>query len=345
MLEYKDLLQLAKTVARANPQKAVAYSYNNENFSYDELQKSLRKELQPYAGNYRLYNKNKDLIFELIEETINDILPKRVIEQYGQFAEVRNLPQGAKAIFTQKITESSRRRARQFVTKVGLAGKYEVFKLDSSSLELQMSAFGGAAQIGFEEFLDGRVDFADLTEIIMDGLDDCVYLEIERALKASIDNIQATNKHTDTKFDEARMDSLISVASAYGTPVIYCTREFAATMLPQEKYVSNEMKNTLWQKGYLGDYKGVQVIVLEQSFEDETNAKKTIDPAYAWIIPTGANKPIKIAFEGGTLIDEWKNHDWSREIQVYKKFGVGAMISNNICVYKNTQLSTDTLHD
>ena len=42
---------------------------------------------------------------------------------------------------------------------------------------------GGAAQIGFEEFLDGRVDFADVLEIIMEGLDDAIYLEIERALK------------------------------------------------------------------------------------------------------------------------------------------------------------------
>ena len=44
-------------------------------------------------------------------------------------------------------------------------------------------------------------------------------------------------------------------------------------------------------------------------------------------------------FEGDTLVDERKNDDWSREIQVYKKVGVGAVITNNICVYRNTSLT------
>ena len=66
---------------------------------------------------------------------------------------------------------------------------------------------------------------------------------------------------------------------------------------------------------------------------------KVIDPSYAWIIPTGGNdKPVKIAFEGQTIVDEYTNYDRSREIQVYKKLGVVAMMTNNICVYEDTTL-------
>jgi hypothetical protein len=80
--------------------------------------------------------------------------------------------------------------------------------------------------------------------------------------------------------------------------------------------------------------------LLNQSYEDETNTKKVIDPSYAWIIPTGSGeKPVKIAFEGQTIVDEYVNYDRSREVQVYKKVGVGAIITNNICVYRNTELS------
>ena len=43
--------------------------------------------------------------------------------------------------------------------------------------------------------------------------------------------------------------------------------------------------------------------------------------------------------EGQTIVDEYVNKDRSREIQVYKKIGVGAKITNNICVYKNSQLN------
>ena len=136
------------------------------------------------------------------------------------------------------------------------------------------------------------------------------------------------------------MDRLLSISDSYGgRATIYCTFEFAATMIPSDNRWSNEMKNTMWNNGYLGAYKGHQVIVLPQSFEDETNSKKVIDPSYAWIIPTGAEKPVKIAFEGGTIVDEYTNYDRSKEVQIYKKVGVRAIFSNDICVYKNTSLT------
>ena len=241
-LNKTELVKLAKIVANANPSSQVAYSFNDEKFSYADLNETLRSELVELAGTFQLYRENKNTIFALIEETINDVLPKKVMEQYGQFAEVKTFAQGDKPVFKQKISAASRRRAKQFITKVGLAGVYEVFKLDGKSYEVATNAIGGAAQIGFEEFLDGRVDFATVLEIVMEGL-------------------------------------------------------------------------------------------------DETNSKKVIDPGYAWIIPTGGDKPVKVAFEGDTLVDERKNGDWSREVQVYKKVGVGAVITNNICVYVNSDIA------
>ena len=339
-LSRKDLLTLAKTVAQANPSSQVAYSFGEEKFSYADLNDTLRNELKDLAGTYALYRENKNSIFSLMEETIDDVLPKKVLEQYGQFAEIKTFSQGDKPVFTQRITVAAKRRAKQFVTKVGLAGIYEVFKLDGKSYEVPTSAFGGAAQIGFEEFLDGRVDFADVLDIVMEGLDECVYLEIERALKGAVTSLQAANKTSQTSFVEAEMDKLLQVADSYGQATIYCTYEFAATMVPAEGWVSNEMKNQKWNNGYLASYKGHRVIVLPQSYEDETNSKKVIDPSYAWIIPTGGNdKPVKVAFEGQTIVREIENADMSREIQVYKKMGVAAIITNNICVYRNTSLT------
>ena len=341
-LNKSDLVKLAKVVANANPASQVAYSYGEDKFSYAELNETLRSELKELAGTYALYRENKNTIFSLIEETIDDVLPKKVLEQYGQFAEIKTFAQGDKPVFTQRITTAAKRRAKQFITKVGLAGVYEVFKLDGKSYEVPTSAFGGAAQIGFEEFLDGRVDFADVLDIVMEGLDECVYLEIERALKGAVTSLQAANKATENSFVESAMDNLISVADSYGQATIYCTYEFAATMVPAEGWVSDDMKNQKWNNGYLANYKGHRVIVLPQSYEDETNAVKVIDPAYAWIIPTGGNdKPVKVAFEGQAIVNEYVNRDLSREVQVYKKLGVAAIITNNICVYVNTSLSND----
>ena len=342
-MEFNDILKLAKTVAKADPSKPVAYSFGEKSFGYSEMNETLRAEFAALAPDYRTYKINQNTIFALIEQTIDDVLPNRVMEQYGQFAEIKTFAQGDKPIFTQKITQASRNRAKQFIGKVGLAGLYEVFKLDGRSYEVTTNAIGGAAQIGFEEFLDGRVDFAEVLNIVMAGLDECIYMEIEKQLIGAAQNVQTANVNnisTQNTFNEKEMDRLLSISDSYGgRATIYCTFEFAATMIPSDNRWSNEMKNTMWNNGYLGAYKGHQVIVLPQSFEDETNSKKVIDPAYAWIIPTGAEKPVKIAFEGGTIVDEYTNYDRSKEVRIYKKVGVRAIFSNDICVYKNTSLT------
>ena len=347
-LDRNNLVQLMKTVAKADPNAPVSYSFNGENFSYDALNETLRQELNEYAGSYSLYRENKNLIFSIIEEVLDDVLPKKVTEAYEQFAEVKTFAQGDKPLFRRKTT--SKTRAKQFITRVGLAGIYEVFKLSPSeeSFEVRTSAIGGAAQIGFEEFLDGRVDFAEVTAIVMEGMDELVYKEVGEALKASVNQLPPANRVAVNGFDEAAFDRLLVVASAYGEPTIYCTYEFAVNMIPQESWRYTEaMKDELWRTGRLANYKGKKVVILPQGFEDETNSRKVIDPGFCHIIPNGADtKPVKIAFEGATIVDEYVNADRSREIQVYKKVGVVAMLANNICTYVDKSLAgqMDTWH-
>ena len=345
-MEFNDILKLAKTVAKANPSAPTAYSFEGQSYSYEDMNEALRIEFSALAPTYRDYKINQNTIFALIEQTIDEILPARVMEQYGMFAEVKTFAQGDKPIFTTKVNRATRDRAKQFIGRVGLAGLYEVFRLEGGkSYEVPTNAHGGAAQIGFEEFLDGNVNFADVLDFVMTGLDDCLYGEIAKQLIGATSSIGAYNKYTGTSFNESAMDKLLSVADAYGSKAtIYCTFEFAATMIPSDvRWASDSIKNTLWNNGWLGNYKGHNVVILRQSFEDETNSVKVIDPSYCWIIPGGADKPVKIALEGGTIVDEYVNYDRSREIQVYKKLGVRAIFTNDICMYQNTSLKREVV--
>ena len=340
MLDRNNLAQLMKVVAKADRTAPVSYSFNGESFSYDALNDTLRTELNAYADTYAKYRENKNMIFSLIEETLDDVLPKKVSAAYDQFAETQTFAQGDKPIFKRKT--NSRTRAKQFITRVGLAGIYEVFKLGANeeTFEVRTSAIGGAAQIGFEEFLDGRVDFAEVLAIVMEGMDELVYHEVGEALKASVNQLPAANRVATNGFDEAAFDRLLTVAAAYGDPTIYCTYEFAVRMIPQEAWrYTDAMKDELWRTGRLANYKGKNVVILPQGFTDETNTTKVIDPGYCYILPSGADsKPVKIAFEGSTIVDEYVNRDRSREVQVYKKVGVVAMVANNVCIYVDTEL-------
>ena len=337
MLEMNQLKALAKAAAEANRSAATCYSVNGENLSVSAINDTLRDQFNEIAGTYNLYRENKTKVYSLVETLLDDILPTKVLQRYADFAETQTFAQGTKPVF---IRKTGKMRAKQFITKVGLAGRYEVFALGEKSFEVATSAIGGAAAIGFEEFLDGRVDWAELVNIVLEGMDELILREIAKALMASIEQLPAANRVAATGFDENGMDRLISVVSAYGTPVIYATREFAVKLVPKEGWVSDAIRDQMWNNGFLATYKGVRVVILPQSFEDETNATKVINPGYAWVMPTGSSeKPVKIAFEGSAHMREVENDDWSREMQVYQKVGVGVMFTNNMASYVDTDLA------
>lgn len=344
MLDFTNLVALANAAISADKSAPVAYSYEGKNFSYDQVADTLRAELNELVGSPSKYRDNKNQFFALIEQTIGDKVPNKVAGLYAQLAETKAFGQGEKPIFKRKNT-NARIRAKQFITKVGLEGIYEVFKLGGlETFEVPTSAIGGAAQIGLEEMLDGRVDFAELVEIVMEGMEEAIQKETAKAMVAGIAQLPAANYVDWTGFDEQEFDRLLTIADSYGVgkATIYCDIMFAAKLMPANiNLYSDAMKNQLWDKGYFAAYKNHNVVILPNAVEDATNTKLALDPSYCWIIPNTGVKPICIAFEGDTLVDDRKNDDWSTEIQVYKKVGVAALFTNDICAYHDKSLKQE----
>lgn len=340
-LTKDQLIELARANAKASLHPSVAYSFGKEKLSAEALNETFIKELNELGSTPQNFRENQNLIYTLMEVGLTEVLPQKVMQAYGQFADVQTFAQGTKPVYKIRISEASKKRAKQFVTRVGLAGRYEVFKLDGTSLEVPTAAYGGASRIEWEELLDGRMTMNDYYSLVLEGMDEAVYREIAKALEATVENIKPANKTVQNSFNETAMNQLIMTADAYGKSTIYCTFEFAATMIPANSNAwSDSMKEQIWNNGYFTTYMGHQVIILPQSFTDETNKEKVIDPSIAWIIPTGAEKPIKVAFEGSAQVKSFENRDWSTEIQTYQKLGVASyMVNPGICVYKNTALT------
>lgn len=340
-LDRKSLIELAKANAKASLNPSVAFSYNGEKLSAEALNKTFIQELNELGKTPQDFRENENLIYTLMEVSLTEVLPVKVMQSYGQFADVQTFPQATKPVFRVNISEASKKRAKQFVTKVGLAGRYETFKLDGYTLEVPTSAYGGAARVEWEELLDGRFTMNDYYSLVLEGLDEKVYQEIARSMEALIDVVKPANKYKDNTWNETQFDRLLQTADVYGKSTIYCTFEFAATMLPADSWrYSEEMKNQAWNNGFFTNYKGHTVVILPQSFEDENNNKKIVNPQFAYIIPTGSEKPVKVAFEGGAQVKSFENRDWSTEIQTYQKLGVATYLVNpGICVYQNESLS------
>lgn len=336
-MNQEQLRTLAMNTLRASKAPNLQFSHEGEVFQASALNEALRAELNTIAGDYKSYRQNKETIFALIEETVDELLPERIRNTYAMFAETRVYAQGDRPVFTTKLGKA---RARQFVTRVALAGIYETFKLDKTSFTVETSAYGGAAEIGLEEFLDGRIDFSELTDIIMMGLEDAVYAEITKAMVAVVDSLQPANKHQDASFNIVEFDKLLNKSRIDGETTIVTSFEIASLLVPADKWISDADKMDVRNSGHVARYKGSNVVVLDQYFTDLERTQLGVDPSYAWLLPSGAlnEKPVKVAFEGDTLVRERENDDWSREIQTYKKFGVTVINTNQFSVYQALDL-------
>ena len=308
--------------------------------------------LKELAGSVNQFMKNRYDIYDIIVETVDQIMPKNVISALSPFAEVQVVPQGQKALFKKR---TGKMRARQFLTQVGLSGVYETFRLDSTTFELAGHAVGGGATIDFERMLDGAESLAEVMEIITQGLEEAVFVEVQRALVAAFNasDRPAANKKTSTSFDSQKMAELIATVRAYGdNVVIFACPEFIAKMgadaiVPITAYgnpaaagiqgvYSPDDIEAIHRTGYINIFRGAPIVQIPQSYIDENNEKTQMNPQYAFVLPTGREKVVKVVLEGKTQIRDHENKDNSLEVFAWKKMGCAILTNYDWGIYQNT---------
>lgn len=326
------------------------YAAKNEapsNFSVDNVDEALVDGLRELAGSVNQFMKNRYDIYEIVIEAADEIVPNKVIDAVGIFAEVQTVPQGQKAIFKTKLGKA---RARKFLTQVGLSGVYESFRLDHGQFEVSAHAIGGACTIDFERMLDGAENMAELVSLLTEFQTDAVYQEVQRALRAAVGQtgVPANNRANVTvgnAFDPQEMLKLISTVRAYGSgAVIFAPPEFVAEMgadaiVPvgtnyQGVYHPQDI-DAIHNTGYINIFRGTPIVQIPQSFVDENNVETWIDPQLAYVLPTGGERVVKVVFEGGTQIWDFTNADQSMEIHTYRKLGTAILAYHNWGIYRN----------
>ena len=314
-------------------------------FSSENVNAALSDALKDLASTYNQFMKNRYDIYEIFIETADEIVPNKVIDAVGIFADVQVVGQGQKAVFKKKIGKN---RAKKFLTQVGLSGVYETFRLDTETFTVPAYAVGGAVTIDYERMLDGAEDMAEVMQVLTDGLTDSVFLEVQKALRAALNATGRpnANKYTGSSFNSEEMVKLINVVKAYGSgAVIFAPPEFIAEMgadaiVPvgtnyQGVYHPQDI-DMIHNQGYINIFRGTPIVMIPQSFIDENNEKTWIDPQLAYILPTGGEKVVKVVLEGQTQINDFKNRDNSMEIHVYRKMGAAVLTHYNWAIYQNT---------
>ena len=324
MADIKAIKELALYAAK----KQVPAEFANKTVA--DVNEALRAELKELCGTYDLFRRNKLDLFEIMQETMDAVVPAQVMQVVSQFAEVKNYANGVKPTFKIK---KGKIRARKFATRATASGVYETFRLDTDTVDVNTFVIGDAAYIDFERFLSGDEDWADYMEALMDGILHRIYKEIYNELMNGAALLGNMNKKkTVGSFSMDDLLALIKVVKAYGDPVIVATSDYIADIgdsVIGSAAVADADKEEIRNYGRILKFRGVPVIELPVSYEDETNTKEVFGGKYAFVLPSSGYKIMMVAFEGQTIVKEWENRDNSMELQAYKKMGTAIVTGNN----------------
>ena len=328
------------------------------NFTVESVDAALFDELKAMTGSVNEFMRNRYDIYDIIIKAADEVVPNKVIDVIGSFAEVQIVPQGQKAIF--KRGSIGRNRAKKFLTQVGLSGVYETFRLDSNGFTVETHAIGGAVTVDFERVLDGAESMAEVMDVLTEGITDAAYLEVARALHDCITETRmpTANRVISATFEGDKMFNLCNTVRNYagnGGCVIFAPPEFVGAMGPdqivpvsaagaQGIYHPQDI-DMIHNQGYINLFRGTPIVQIKQSFVDTNNDKVWIDPQLAYILPTGGEKIVKIVMEGNTQMYDWTNKDQSLELHLYKKMGAAIVTFYNFGIYQNTGIGNDNYYN
>lgn len=323
-------------LGHAVPAEFAAADYDYEAALRDELAK-LVCDKNGKLNRY-MFEQHKYEIFALLTQTLDETLPRSLASALDMFTEIIRVPQGSRPEF---VVKRGKQRGKQFVTRATVSGNYESFRLDRDRFDVYPIALGGSGYVDFERYLDGIENITDIYEVINEGFIDRIFELVQDALLQTWNKSgrPAANKVSVNAFDAAALRNLCATVAAYGQPVIYCAPEFAADMhhviidtaqSNVTKLLSEQDMQEIRDRGYIGKFYGTPVVVLPQSFADDTNTKKIMNPCFAYVIPAGKEKLVKLAFEGNSYFREWEHEgDNSVQLQAYMKVGVAVVSTPN----------------
>lgn len=274
-------------------------------------------------------------VFALIEEVIEEMLPKAVEDIVGGFVETRTFARDAEVVF--EIKGLGKARARRGIVEGARGGIYRARRLDERMFQVPVKVETVGVFVSLEDILLGRYSLADLMANIRDGFVERIYIKAVQTLRTAKTLAPAANIQTGSGLDNAVLDKLINIANQYGRAIIMGFRGVISKINNGANWTNvpsiaaadaDEIRN----RGIVTIYHGVPVVELPNYLMDENNAEWIFKEGDLFILP-GDAKPVKVAFKGDLVIEEDKHPTGSMEQNAHRMMGVGLMLANNVCVY------------
>lgn len=311
------------------------------NFSAEETDRAAINAMLKEIGidensSAREIRAKEDLAFALIEEALDEILPKKLENVLGEFAEVRTFPRDAEVVFN--IEKIGKNRAKLTISKGARGGIYRAAKLDSKYFSLDTQVYTVAVYVTLEEIILGTMSLAELYSNILEGFEEIVYKEVFNALAQGVSATGYAGYDAITASEDslgAAIDKVMPVVKQYGVPTIFGSYQAVAGLNNEGTTTHPELMDSADKRnhGYIQLYKGAKVVELPNYLVDNKNDTWVYDETTVFVLPSGA-KPVKVALKGDLTLIKNTQAVGSEKWEAHKLMGVGVAMANNYAVIK-----------
>lgn len=297
----------------------------------------------------RAIRANRDLVFTLIEETIEERLITGWMENpfFMAYVDAKNLAlddendfyvEDDSILSVSKVSGNHHNMIRQRLgagRHFSVAGEWYGIKIYSD----------------FERVLTGAEDWANFVTKVADAIDRYLYDALYAALRGAKDHLGA-NWVKSGALELANKTTLVKlcndISMATGSPVtIFGARTALSSLtgMADVNWAPETVKQEYYKNGgVLGNWEGFQVAEIGQGLKrgasiNSTSVEYQLDTDRLYIIPTSvANKFIKLVNYGETQIsqvtDKDTNRDMSQEYEVLYKMGINVILSTVFGVWE-----------
>lgn len=325
---------MAKVLNKLSQLGIDIYESRLGNYSKEDATSALREEFVKICGTDQIdrksFRRHKTAIFEILEETLDVLVGKRIQAAFEGNAEYRNVAWGDKPIFILKnpnlykvaiVSDGNQNLRRQ--------------RLDDGTVTVTPYTRGVKIYEEFYRFVAGRIDWAEMVNKVADSYVNEIYTQVYSAIYNSYTDLASTYAKTGA-FNDSTMRTLIGHVEAANNAnvAIYGTKTALSNVTTAQ--ISDSMKDVYSSQGYYGSFYGTPMRKIEQS---HTNGTTTfaVNESFLIVLPEGEERIVKIVDEGDSIIEETAdgvNMDLSKEYLFLRKSGIGVISSAKYGIYR-----------
>ena len=297
----------------------------------------------------RAIRANKDLVFTLIEETIEEMIITGWMENpfFMQFVETKNLALGDENDFyveddsilsVSKVSGNHHNMIRQ---RLG-AGRH---------FSVAGEWFGIKIYSDFERVLTGAEDWASFVAKVAEAINRYLYDALYASLRGAKENlgahwVQSGALETANKATLVKLCQDISYATGSEVTIFGARTALSSlTGMADVNWAPEEVKKEYYANGgILGNWEGFAVAEIGQGLKrgaaiNSASVEYQLDTDRLYIIPTSVvNKFIKLVNDGETQVsqvtDRDTNRDMSYEYEVLYKMGINVILNTVFGVWE-----------